>query len=116
MYKHTAFKEEKEWRLIYLPSSEESNYHEKNQTYVISKTAIQSRLNIYMRFYNRAIDPDLIPIQRFTFPVHTILLGPTHNSNLSFEATKQMLTKLGKANLINKLKASTIPYRPQSHA
>ena len=116
LYKHTAFKEEKEWRLIYLPSSKEDKYHQKNQTYVISKNTIQPRLNIDMRFYDSALDPDLGKIQRIKLPVHTILLGPTHNSNLSLEATKHMLTNLGKTNLINKLKASTIPYRAQSRA
>lgn len=107
LHKNNAFAEEKEWRLIYLPIFDPEQKFRDKFTYLVINNTMQPRLDF-------KIEPlDTNPDNDFTFDnaLHRILLGPSHTSPLAFEATKNMLRKLGKEHLIKKLRASEIPYR-----
>jgi hypothetical protein len=110
LYKHNAFEEEKEWRMIYVPTFDTKSILTKNLTYLIQNNTIQPKLDF-------KIEPlGLEPNRDWTFDtiLYRLLLGPSHSLPLALEATKQMLKELGKEHLIKKLVASDIPYLPHS--
>ena len=114
MHKHKAFKEEHEWRLIYIPLfDDEDSSHAKNFTHLIKNKTIQPKLKIKLTLKYGALLISESPDEIFdkNFIIEHILLGPSHASQLSREATKHMLRALGKQVLIKKLRISKIPYR-----
>ena len=110
LYKNKAFKEEGEWRLIYNPL-EENNCDKNKRTYLIKNNTIEPKFELSVKFDESAIELNSERPFDLNLPIHRILLGPSHASPLAFEATKNMLRKLGKEHLIKKLYASEIPYR-----
>lgn len=106
--KHIGFKEECEWRIVYMPSRDKA-----------------AALNKMIGYHNgaRGIEPKMfldigaiegVTAESFDFDnlLHTILLGPNGASVLTQSSFKRMLKLIDKANLIQKVRSSQIPYRP----
>lgn len=106
--KHPGFKEEQEWRLIYLPDRDVRGLLKDRRTYLRRGNAIEPKL----RF---PIEPlKLEPRQTWTFDsiLERIVLGPTHASPLAVNSARRMFQSLGKPEFANKIFVSGIPYRP----
>lgn len=106
--KHVGFKEECEWRIVYMPSRDQA-----------------AALNNMIGYHNgaRGIEPKMfldigakegVTAESFDFDnlLQTILLGPNGASVLTQSSFKRMLKLIDKAHLIEKVRSSQIPYRP----
>ena len=116
-HKNEAFREEREWRIIYYRLME--TYRDKeieNLSYLIKNNTIQPKLKLSLNFNEPPNIKNKDQYFQINFNLHQILLGPSHASPIALEATKQMLTALKKDHLIDKVVSSTIPYRANSHA
>lgn len=88
--KHSAFSEEKEWRIIshYFPS------------YVDQKIKFREGASILIPYIEIPIEQD--------FPIQHVMLGPTEHANLSMSSVSCFLSN---KRLCNEVINSTIPYR-----
>jgi len=105
--KHKGFKEEKEWRIIYLPDRDELQLLKEQISYSIGKRVIEPKLKY-------KIEPlKLEPRETWTFHsiLHKIILGPSLSSQLTIDAVYKMLVAHNKSNFREKLSASGIPLR-----
>jgi len=106
--KHDGFKEEQEWRIVYLRGRDNEGHLTSMQNYFNGTRGVEPKLKLKIE-----------PIEAVTAPdfslgkiVHSILLGPTTSSPLAIRSVTRMLEVVGKPELIERLVASTIPYRP----
>jgi hypothetical protein len=106
--KHPGFKEEEEWRLIYMPHLDGRGLLKDNRTYLRRNNTIEPKL----RFPIKPLEIE--PQQLWTFDsiLYRIVLGPTHGSILAVNSAKRMLQSLGKPDFATKIWVSEIPYRP----
>ncbi len=118
--KHQGFKEEEEWRIIYLldrdpPRPDPDLPNEKGKTllknnifHFVNGNSIETKL----RFPIKPLK--LEPRQEWTFEsiLENIILGPVHNNRYSVHAVKIMLDCLGKPEFKSKVWHSETPYRP----
>lgn len=88
--KHSAFSEEKEWRIIspYFPS------------YTIPEIKFRKGSSILIPYIEISIKQD--------FPIEHVMLGPTEHTNLSMSSVSCFLSN---KNLCKNVSSSTIPYR-----
>jgi hypothetical protein len=105
--KHHGFREENEWRVVYM-----------------SDRDMDGRLKPMLHYFNgpRGIEPKLrykvAPVERVTAPdlsleklLSAILLGPSTSSLLARRSVERMLEVIGKPELKDRLFASSIPFR-----
>jgi hypothetical protein len=105
--KHHGFKEEEEWRMVYLPDRYESSSLKSMIGYWIGPRGIEPKLKLKVMQIPAAI-PEGISL---TSIIDRILLGPATSSPLAKAMVEKMLVKLGREELKNKIRASTIPFR-----
>jgi hypothetical protein len=111
--KHSGFKEENEWRLVYLKDRDQ--FDNKNKRVFFDR---------YFSFFNGAsgIQPKLkLPIGDFLKSIGAtvsfadlidcIIIGPTAASPLAKRSVERMLQEIGKQSLVAKVKSSEIPFR-----
>jgi hypothetical protein len=105
--KHKGFKEEKEWRIIYMPDRDGLGLLKSQISYHIGPRGIEPKLKF-------KIEPlKLDPPETWTFHsiLHEIILGPNFSSPLVWSAVYKMLEAAGKADFREKLRVSEIPLR-----
>jgi hypothetical protein len=111
--KHIGFREENEWRLVYWKSRDQRDsdnapvFYEKYFDYFNGADGIQPKLKLPVDELLKAMDPDLSLLDL----VHSIIIGPTSASPLVEKSVARMLKNIGKPNLIEKVRSSTIPFR-----
>jgi hypothetical protein len=107
--KHPGFREENEWRIVYLSDLDTQNLLTGQRSYLIRGNTVQPRLKF-------PIEPLKIePRQEWTFNsiLDRIVLGPTHSSSdFTMSSVRQMLECIGRPEFASKVWASRIPYRP----
>jgi Protein of unknown function (DUF2971) len=106
--KHPGFREEQEWRVIYLPDRDPFGLMKDRRSYLRRNNRLEPKL----RF---PIEPLKIePRQTWTFDsiVERVVLGPTHSSFAGAMLARRMFTALGKPGFASKVWVSEIPYRP----
>ena len=106
--KHPGFKEENEWRIVYLRDLDQHSLLKDKLSYYIRGNTVEPKLKF-------PIEPlKLEPRQDWTFNsiLDRIVLGPTHASFLALSSAKRMLECLGKPEFAEKLWVSQIPDRP----
>ena len=102
--KHDGFKEEAEWRIIYVPDRDDHKLFTENFSYVIGKNGIEPKL----RF---KIEPlKLEPADTWTFfsILDRIILGPSFSWPQLIE---RMFKVLNKTEFTKKVVVSKIPFR-----
>lgn len=107
--KHHGFKEEQEWRIIYLPERDTNKLLAGQFSYVIGKNGIEPKL----RF---KIEPLKIePVATWTFHsiLDRIILGPSISSPIVANSVRRMFDTLKKPEFKEKLWCSGIPLRPR---
>jgi hypothetical protein len=108
--KHDGFREECEWRIIYMPEYDRGGGFggKLRQHYLLGKRGVEPRLIL-------KIEP-LYPDQRWTFfdILDRIILGPSLSSPLAKRSVERMLETVGKPEFRQKVSASQIPLRPSN--
>lgn len=106
--KHTGFKEEREWRLVYLRDKDDDSLLKSMISYHNGPRGIEPKLKFKIAPVIGMTDDDL-SLDRL---IHAIILGPSHASELSKRSVHRMLEILDKSEWIERVYASEIPYRP----
>lgn len=105
--KHAGFREEKEWRVVYFKDRDPEGKIEPLISYSIGSRGIEPILKYNLRLINNTFNANY----SFENLIYRIILGPTTSSPLARNTVQRMLVEAKKPGLINKLTASTIPYR-----
>jgi len=108
--KHDGFREEREWRIIYMPERDPQGVW-------------KDKFKLHYLIGARGVEPKLIfkiapldPLYMWTFSsiLDKIILGPSLSSWLARRSIARMLETVGKAEFRQKVSASGIPLRPTS--
>jgi len=105
--KHHGFKEEREWRVVYLKERDTQNRLAPMLQYAVTSRGLEPRLKLAMKPLEGITASDLSLAKL----VDRIILGPTANSPLAKSTLLRVLDATGKSALKDKVVASTIPYR-----
>jgi Protein of unknown function (DUF2971) len=105
--KHSGFKEEDEWRIVYLPERDSNGTLSSMIDYWIGPRGIEPKLKFKVD-HIAGITSEGLSLSNM---IDRIILGPTISSPLAKAMTEKMLDKIGKQELKEKLMASTIPFR-----
>jgi hypothetical protein len=106
--KHYGFREENEWRIVYAPDRDKQKRLAPMFHYSIGSRGAELKLRYKVSPINDGMPPDPT-LERF---IDRIILGPSVSSTLARKAVARMLEKLGKPGLVQRLRASSIPFRP----
>jgi len=108
--KHTGFKEEREWRLVYQPERDEKGLLKPMLGYVNGPRGVETKLRLPIKHIPGVTDKDL----SLSKLIHSILLGPNAATPLAVRAVQRMLRSeaVNKSELSDHVVGSSIPYRP----
>ena len=105
--KHDGFKEEREWRVVYLKERDTQNRLAPMLQYAVTSRGLEPRLKLALKPIDGITANDLSLAKL----VDRIILGPTVNSPLAKSTLLRVLDVTGKGALKDKVVASTIPFR-----
>lgn len=105
--KHHGFREEKEWRAVYLVDRDAKNQFEPMFHYWIGPRGVEPKLKVKIEPIEGLFASDL-SLEKL---VYRILLGPCISSPLTKAAVLRMMDRLGRAELKDRVFASSIPFR-----
>jgi len=100
--KHKGFIEEKEWRVVYEKKRDAQKKFEAMFSYAMTKNGIEPKFKFNVNYNNN------LALESY---IEKIILGPSYANNLSVASVKRMLRSLNKPDLVEKVFASTIPFR-----
>lgn len=105
--KHDGFKEEREWRLVYLKDRDFNQKFFDMLSYAIVEGGVQPK----MKFKTNALER--ISGMPFSFrdALHSIILGPSISNSLAVTSVSRMFSSLSLFDVAGKVKASSTPYR-----
>ncbi len=104
--KHCGFKEEQEWRLVYMAERDRGSRLAHMLHYAVGKRGVEPRLKFKVGpVEGVAREMDLNDL------VEQIILGPTGASQMAIACVQRMLTLVGREALCEKVTASTTPFR-----
>jgi hypothetical protein len=106
--KHCGFSEEREWRVVYMRDRDKGKALDRMLDYATGRNGIEPKLKFKVAPI-AGLTVDDLSIEKL---ITQIILGPSVSTPLAVNAVKRMLTKLGKAQLAEKVIASTTPFRP----
>lgn len=106
--KHIGFKDEREWRFVYLNDRDSDGHFPPMFGYHISGKGVEPKLKLKLEEI-----PTNNPRLSLDVLIDRIILGPSASSELSMRSLRRMLEIKGKPELSQKVYASSIPYRPQ---
>jgi hypothetical protein len=109
IFKHIGFKEENEWRIIYVPDRDVNHILNDRFSYIIGDRGVEPKL----KFELKPLPIESAGAWKFPDIVNRIVLGPTVSSPLALASTKRMLASINRLELIDKVFASSIPLRPR---
>ena len=106
--KHDGFKEEKEWRIVYLKDRDKENKFTTSFGHVITGRGVEPKLRY-----------KICPIEGVTAPdfslsklIYQIILGPSISHRLAHESVLRLMDNIKKSELKERVTCSRIPYRP----
>ena len=105
--KHHGFKEEEEWRVVYMPDRDRDKKLEPMFDYAIGPRGIEPKLKFKIAPVEGVTPADM----SLTKITERIIMGPTITSPLANAAVRRMFDLLKRSDLSPKLRASTIPFR-----
>lgn len=106
--KHKGFHEEQEWRIVYMHERDKDNLFKSMHSYAITARGIEPKLKLRIEPIAGLFAQDL----SFEKIVHRVILGPTNSGPLAQHALVRILESKSKAEMANKVCASSIPFRP----
>ncbi len=105
--KHHGFREEHEWRVVYLKERDLGNRLAPRLSYHNGSKGIEPKLRFKVEPIGGLTAPDL----SLGKLISAILLGPSMSSALAHRSVARMLELIGRPELIERLHASGIPFR-----
>jgi len=105
--KHQGFKEENEWRVVYMKDRDRGKAFEQMISYWVGARGVEPKLKIKIEDIPDLTDDDL----SLSKIVERIILGPSLSSPLARASILKMLDTLGRSDLKDRIKTSTIPFR-----
>lgn len=105
--KHHGFKEENEWRITYLVERDLNKKLTPMFHYWVGPNGLQPKLKMKIEPIEGLTQNDL-SLEKL---IDKILLGPSVSSPLAKATVLRMMEKLNRTDLMNKVHASTIPFR-----
>jgi hypothetical protein len=106
--KHNGFREEQEWRVLYLSDRDNRGLLKSWLGYSIGPRGVEPKLKFKLQPIPDLSAPDL-SLEKLLVK---ILLGPNASSLLTKKSVERMLDKAGRPNLASRVQSSTIPLRP----
>ena len=106
--KHEGFSEEREWRAVYLGENDTDNTLSFMRKYVNGTRGIEPKLFFEMKPIEGHVADEIASDSI----IHSIILGPSMNTDLSVQSTMRMLDHIHRPALKDRLHASSIPFRP----
>lgn len=106
--KHDGFREEHEWRIVYMPERDPNGLLADMHSYAITARGAEPKLKLKLAPLAGVFNQDL----SFDKIVDRVILGPTTATTLAVHTVKRILGQNGKAILAQKIVASSIPFRP----
>jgi Protein of unknown function (DUF2971) len=107
--KHQGFKEENEWRVVYMPDRDRDKVFDRMISYWVGPRGVEPKLKIKIEHIPGLIDEDL----SLSKIVERIILGPSLSSPLARASILKMLDTLGRSDLKDRINSSTIPLRAE---
>jgi Protein of unknown function (DUF2971) len=105
--KHHGFKEEREWRVVYMSERDTDKKPRFMRHYVIGPRGVEPKLRVKIGQVEGATGPSI----SFEEIIHAILLGPSISSVLAVRSMRRMLEVIERPKLNDRLFASSIPLR-----
>ena len=105
--KHRGFKEENEWRVVYMTGRDSQRRLQPMFHYFIGSRGVEPKLKFKVQPIG-GITPDDLSLTKIT---ERILLGPSISSPIAYASVTRMFEVLGHSALNPKLRISTIPFR-----
>jgi hypothetical protein len=105
--KHQGFKEENEWRVVYLKDRDTGKVFERMFSYWVGPRGVEQKLKLKIEPLPGLFEADLTLAKI----VDRIILGPSLSTPLVRGAILKMLDVLGHSALKERVIASTIPFR-----
>jgi hypothetical protein len=105
--KHGGFKEEQEWRVVYLRDRDTAKVFDKMFSYWVGPRGVEPKLKLKIEAIPGLPETDI----SLSHLVERVILGPSISSPLARGTILKMLDMLGKSDLKERVKASTIPFR-----
>jgi hypothetical protein len=105
--KHDGFKEEREWRAVYMSDRDDEGKLKPMQHYRNGPRGVEPKLKFKLAPMEGVTSVDFLPANILA----NILLGPSTSYALTFRSVERMLDLIGKSELKERLIASTIPLR-----
>jgi hypothetical protein len=105
--KHHGFKEENEWRVVYMSDRDSDGRLKPMLHYFNGPRGVEPKLRFKVEPVEGITAPDL----SFEKLLHAVLLGPSTSSLLAQRSVARMLELIGKPKLKDRLYASSIPFR-----
>ena len=105
--KHRGFKEEAEWRVVYMPERDTEKKLQSMFHYSIGSRGIEPKLRFKI-FPIKGVTGDDLSLNKIT---ERIILGPSTSNPMAVATISRMLDVLNQPGLKSKLRGSTIPFR-----
>lgn len=107
--KHPGFREEREWRVVYMPDQDEEGRITPMLNYSIGEKGVEPKL----KFKIGPIDGATGGALSLDLLVDRIVLGPSASGHLAVHGIKRMLERLGRSELLERFVRSSTPFRPR---
>lgn len=108
--KHPGFREEQEWRVVYLHDRDVHKLFQGSKSYIRRAHTIEPKL----RFPIKPLSIESSAVWSFDTILARIVLGPSHANALARKSAQRMLELLGKSHFADRIWVSEIPYRSVS--
>jgi hypothetical protein len=105
--KHHGFREECEWRIVYLSQRDPDKKLASMLDYAVGSRGLEPKLKLKVRSLDGILAEDL----SFDKVVSQIILGPSVSNPIAIRSVHRMLERIGKGSLIGRVTSSTTPYR-----
>ena len=106
--KHRGFREEREWRVVYAPDRDREQKLASMFHYSIGARGAEPKLRFKVAPIQGLTTSDL-SLEKL---IERIILGPKASSPMAFRVVRRMLNRLNRGSLKERVRASSIPYRP----
>lgn len=104
--KHVGFKEEVEWRVVYMPDRDVKGLLADQLSYFNGPRGLEPKLKLRLH-----AQPDVTGDPALETLVERLILGPSRASPILKMTAQRLLTECGKKALVSKVHVSDIPFR-----
>jgi Protein of unknown function (DUF2971) len=105
--KHRGFKEENEWRVVYIRDRDRAKVLDKMFSYWVGPRGVEPKLKLKIAAIADLPETDV----NLSEIVERVILGPSLSSPLARGSILKMLDTLGRSQLKGRVISSTIPFR-----